>query len=290
MSQQITEAYKREYKSNVELLLQTMGSQLRGSVSEDSYTGEGGRPVNQIGAVAATKRTTRHGDTEYTDTPHASRWVEPNVYDWSDLIDSPDKLKSVFDPQGPYAKSGALAIGRAQDAEIVSAFFATSKTGPQGASTEAFSATYQVAVGTTGMTVAKLRAGRKLLMAAKNRLDGSDKAHVAVTANEHDNLLNEPQVVSGDYNRTLVLVEGKIQRFLGFEFIHLEELTLDGSGNTLCPMWVKSGMHFGVWNDLQTEIDRLPGKKYSTQVFVSGMFGATRTQQGKVVQIACVRT
>lgn len=287
MSNQITAAYVRQYRTDVQHLLQTRGSMLRNYVTTDSYTGEGGRPVNQIGTVAAVKKTVRHADTPLVETPHAARWVEPNDYEIADLIDSQDKLRLLLDPAGPYQQAQAMALGRSLDAEIVSAFFATAKTGPQGGSTEAFDTTnYQIAAGATSMTVAKLRTARRMLMAAKNRLD-IDQAYIAITAREHDALLNETEVTSGDYNRTLVLVEGQVQRFLGFNFIHLEELLLDGAGATRCPCWVKSGMHLGTWNDITSRISERDDKSYSTQVYSKGTFGATRLEQGKVVEILC---
>ena len=63
MSNEVVNWNVRDYKQNVELLLQTMGSQLRGAVMTDTYTGEGGRPVNQVGAVTAQEKTARHADT-----------------------------------------------------------------------------------------------------------------------------------------------------------------------------------------------------------------------------------
>lgn len=289
MSNQVTNWNVRDYKSNVELLLQTEGSQLRFAVTEDTYTGEGGRPVNQIGAVTAIKRTARHADTPLIETPHTARWVEPADYEWADLIDDQDKLRLLADPQGPYAKNGAYALGRGIDAEIVNSFFATSKIGPQGAGTEPFdTATYTVPDGGASLTVPKLRAAKRALMAARVNLK-REKLYCAITAAEHDSLLSQTEVTSGDYNRTLVLVDGVVQRFLGFDFIHIEELLLDASGNTRCPVWVKSGVHLGVWNDVTTRISERGDKSYSTQVYVKGTFGATRLEQGKVAEIVCVR-
>lgn len=264
-----------------------MGSQLSEFVTSDTYTGEGGRPVNQLGPVSARRRITRHADTPLIETPHAARWVEPNDYEWADLIDTQDKLRLLVDPQGPYARNGALALGRAKDAEIVNAFFATSKTGAQGGDTEAFDTTnYQIAAGGTGLTFAKLRTAKRMLMAAKVDVK-NDPLYIAITARQHDNLLGELQIQNTDYNDRPVLVEGLVMRFMGFRFIHLEELLTDGSGDHRCPCWAKSGMHLGIWNDIETEIGRRADKSYATQVYVKGTFGATRLEQGKVVEIIC---
>ena len=63
MSDEILDWSVIDYKSTVELLLQQKGSRFRGMVMEDSYHGKSGAAVNQIGAVTAQKRTTRHADT-----------------------------------------------------------------------------------------------------------------------------------------------------------------------------------------------------------------------------------
>lgn len=289
MSNQITTANTRQYKSNVELLLQTKGSMLRTYVMEDTYQGEGGRPVNQIGQVVAKKKVTRHADTPLIETPHAARWVEPSDYEWADLIDDQDKLRTIIDPESPYAKNGAMALGRAIDEEIVTAFFATSKTGPQGGSTEAFStANFQIAAAATGLTLAKLISAKQKLMGAKVDVR-NDPLYIAVTSKQHSDLLNDAKIQSRDFNDRPVLVDGLITQFMGFRFIHLEELPLSGTDRNI-PCWAKSGMHLGIWNDITTRISERSDKSYATQVYVKGTFGATRIEQGKVVSILCVES
>lgn len=289
MSNEVVNWNVREYKQNVELLLQTMGSNLRSAVMSDTYTGEGGRPVNQIGSVTAQEKIARHADTPLIETPHDARWVEPRDFEWADLIDTQDKLRLLADPQGPYAQNGAMALGRKIDQILLEAALGTSKTGPQGGTNETFDTTnYQIAVGTTGLTVDKLRTAKRMLMGAKNRM--SEPQYIAITAQQHDDLLNEPEVTSGDYNSSLVLVDGMVKRFMGFNFIHIEDIAdylLDGSSDQRCPCWVKSGLHLGMWNDIETRISERADKSYATQVYVKGTWGATRTQQGKVVEIIC---
>lgn len=287
MSNQITTAFVNQYKATVQLLLQQRGSRLRGSVMSDTYVGKGGRAVNQIGSVSAVQRTTRHGDTPLIETPHAARWVYPKDYEWADLIDDQDKLRTIIDPQSPYAQNGANALGRAIDNEIISAFFATSNTGEDGDGTEAFDSTnYQIAVGGVGLTIGKLRTAKKMMMAANVDVD-SDPLFVAITAQQHDDLLGETQAVSLDYTNRPALVDGRITAFMGFNFIHTELLGTDGSSDQRCPAWAKSGMHLGLWNDVTTRVSERSDKSYTTQVYVKGTFGATRIEQGKVVEIIC---
>ncbi len=76
MSTQVTTAFVQQFSSNIALLAQQRGSILRGAVREESVTGEKAF-FDQVGSVAAVKRTTRHGDTPLVETPHSRRMVTP---------------------------------------------------------------------------------------------------------------------------------------------------------------------------------------------------------------------
>ncbi len=292
MSFNVTTHFVQQYTTNVQLLLQQKGSKLRDAVTVGSYTGKAAKAIEQVGAVNAVKRTIRHGDTPLISTPADARWVFPNDYEWADLIDDQDKLRMLVDPQSSYALNGAYALGRAMDDEIISAFFGTAKTGENGATNSIFDATNQVvdedvgSTGATGLNIAKLREAKRILMANEVDID-NDPLFVIITAQQHDNLLNEAQAISLDYNTRPVLVDGKITAFMGFNFIHTERLPVDSDTYRRCPAFAKSGMHMGMWNDINTQISDRADKGYATQVYVKGTFGATRTEEKKVVEIKC---
>lgn len=288
MSDQVSTAFVQQYTTNVELLLQQRGSKLAESVMTGSYTGKAAKAVEQIGAVAAQKRVSRHSDTPLINTPHDARWVYPTDYEWADLIDDQDKLRMLIDPQSSYAQNGAFALGRAKDDEIIKAFFGTANTGENGSTSTAFdTSNQQIAAGSTGLTVSKLRQAREILLS--NEVDPTfDVIYVVVTAKQLTDLLEDPQVTNGgDYNIVKPLVTGEIDTYMGFKFIHCERLGVDGSSNRRIPVYAKSGMHLGMWNDINTQISTRDDKSYSTQVYVKGTFGATRTEEGKVVEILC---
>lgn len=286
MSDQANIAFVQQYTTNVELLLQQMGSRLRNAVTTGTYTGKAAKAVEQVGPVEAIRRNTRHADTPLISTPHDARWVRPKDFEWADLIDDQDKIRMLIDPQSPYARNGAMALGRSIDREIINAFFATSDTGEDGDVSTAFPAGQVVALSATGLTVAKLREAKRLLMAADVDID-NEKLFVAVTAQQHDDLLGETQTVSIDFNTTRVLVDGRITAFMGFNFIHTELLLIDTNGDNRCPAWAMSGMHLGMWNDITTRISERDDKSYSTQVYVKATHGATRVEEEKVVEILC---
>jgi hypothetical protein len=292
MSFNVTTHFVQQYTTNVQLLLQQKGSKLRGTVSTGSYSGKAAKAVEQVGAVNAQKRTQRHGDTPLISTPSDARWIYPVDYEWADLIDDQDKLRMLIDPQSSYAQNGAYALGRAMDDEIISAFFGTSKTGENGSTNTSFATgTQQIAVatgstGATGLNIAKLREAKKILMENEVDID-NEQLFCVITAEQHDDLLNEAQAISLDYNTRPVLVDGRITAFMGFNFVHCERLGVDASSYRRVPVYAKSGVHLGMWNDINTQISERADKGYSTQVYCKGTFGATRTEEKKVVEILC---
>ena len=270
MSNEILDWSVIDYKSTVEALLQQRGSKFRGAVMEDSYHGKSGAAVNQIGAVNAVARTTRHADTPLIETPHDKRWVYPTDYEWADLIDDADKLKVIADPTSPYAINGAMALGRSMDDLIIAAATGTAKTGEDGTTSTVLGSGQVAATTAGGLTIAKLREAMQLLIAAEVDVD-NEELYCAIGAQQHDDLLGQTQAIS---------------LFMGFNFVDSQRLALSGTDRTaIC--WAKSGLHLGIWNDINARITERDDKSYSTQVYVKASFGATRTEEKKVVAITC---
>jgi|TARA_R110001606_G_scaffold140518_3_gene279434 hypothetical protein len=285
MSNEILDWSVIDYKSTVEALLQQRGSKFRDTVMEDSYHGKSGAAVNQIGAVNAALRTTRHADTPLIETPHDKRWVFPSDYEWADLIDDQDKLRVISDPTSPYAVNGAMALGRAMDDLIIAAATGTSLTGEDGTTSTAFPSAQTASTTSGGLTVAKLREAMQLLIAAEVDVD-NEPLYCAIGAQQHDDLLGQTQAISLDFTNKPVLVDGRIRSFMGFNFIDSQRLALSGTDRTVIT-WAKSGLHLGIWNDINARITERDDKSYSTQVYVKGTFGATRVEEKKVVAITC---
>ncbi len=297
MSVNIPTHYVQQFSTNVALLLQQKGSKLRGAVTVGSYVGKQASPVDQIGAVEAQQVTSRFAPMGRVDAAVDRRWVTPTDYDLPQLIDTFDKLRLITDPESVYVVNAQMALGRKMDARIIAAFLGSAQTGEQGGTATSFTAGNEVdvAVGGTNsrLNVAKLLAVRELMMA--NHIDfDNEEIFCGLTAKDNTALLNEAQVVSSDFNGGVkpVLQDGKVIQFLGFKFIHCEliESLNAGTNEVNIPVWVKSGMHLGVWNDIQASVSKrndLQGEPY--QAYVYGSFGATRLEENKVYNIESYR-
>lgn len=292
MSVNLPTHFVQEYANNVALLLQQRGSKLRRTVMTGTHVGKQASPVDQIGSIEAQVVTGRFQDKNRVDAPTDRRWVFPTDYDLPQLIDSFDKLRMLTDPESSYVTNGMYAMGRALDDVIIDAYFGDAKTGENGSTTTSFPAGYQVAVdfessSNVGLTVKKLLEARRLLMGAEVDLD-AEPLYCPITAKQHDDLLNEIQVVSTDYNSTPVLVDGRVQSFLGINFIPIERLGVDGSSHRRIPVYVPSAMHLGIWGDMTADIGirrDLRGNPWEAYLYMT--IGATRLEEGRIVEIKC---
>lgn len=296
MSVNLVNNYVQQYSTNVALLLQQKGSKLRNAVTVGSYVGKQASPVDQIGAVEMQSVTGRFNPMSRVDAPTDRRWVFPSDFDLPQLIDNFDKLRLIIDPESSYVQNAVLAAGRQFDRLICTAFTAQAKTGETGGTNTSFTSGNEVDVAVGGanskLNVAKLREAKRLMMA--NHIDfDMEEAFVGITAADHDALLGEIQVVSRDFNGgQAVLKDGKIMEFMGFKFIHCEliETQLAGTNEVTLPVWVKSGMHLGIWGDIENDISQrkdLQGIPW--QLYTKMTAGATRLEENKVYAIESYR-
>jgi hypothetical protein len=295
MSENLVNLYKKQFASNIDLEVQRH-SVLQDTVTTDMHQGERASPVDRIGTVVMQQITGRGNPITHQHPTAVRRWVVPTAWDGSSLVDSFDRLKVMTDPQSAMVQSFALAKGRKWDDLIIEAFFAAAATGVDGNSTTNFLSGNVVSVSegaaaAVGLTVPKLRKAKKILMAHNVNLDIED-LYCVVTAEQHDDLLAEAQVISTDFNDRPVLVDGKITQFLGIKFKHCEGLqtgTDDAAGTSRAvPVYSKFGMHLGKWNDPEPAVDQridLQGRPW--QVYQQMMGGATRTDEKRVVRIWC---
>lgn len=296
MSSQIPVLYVEQFSTNIQTLVQQKGSRLRKTVMSGSHVGSQASPVDQVGAITALKVVNRYAPMGRVDAALDRRWVFPVDYELPQLVDSFDKLRLLIDPMSIYVTNAMYAMGRAQDDEIIAAYHGTSKTGNNGGTSTTLPSGQIVSVlqgsaSASGLNVPKLREGKRILMTNEVDID-NDEIWLALKAKQHDNLLAEAQIVSTDFNDKPVLVDGKVVRFLGINFVHTERLlsgTDDQSGTSdAIPMYAKSGMYFAEWEAITTDISRridLSGLPY--QAYCKGTFGSTRLEEKKMIKIWC---
>lgn len=288
MSNQVNVSTIQSYTNMAQLLLQQKGSKLMSKVWKKNFTGKAAKAVEQIGKVSAREKTTRHSDVEYSNTPHAARWIHPREKYVADLIDNADKLKALIELQPSYVESQMAGLGRDIDDIIITAAFGTAYTGENGTTSEAWSATYEIAASSAGLTMDKLRDAKRLMMSAD--FDPSTEgAFLVISSQQMDDLMGLTQVTSSDFNGARpVLVDGTVAKVMGFDVVTVSDSILPVASSVRDVLvFAKSGLCLGVWDEMKTTVDRIPTKHNSLQVLTQMMVGATRTELGKVIKIKC---
>lgn len=296
--------YTTQFTSRLELKLQQMGSKLRGRVDEaGGYVGKLVSPVNQMGAVKSRAPIGRFAPKAEVVQDYTRRWLTPQDRVIEQYFDDLDQLRTIVDPKSKSTENAALAAGRDWDDAILAAATGNSLIGTDASNltTETFStANFQVAANfgasaATGLTVAKMIEARRILRHYENDLE-NDPVTIVIGSQQEADLLKQVQVTSKEYNaevaKNSVLVDGKVTRFVGMDVVVMERLpqtTVNTTRGVL--VFVKSGIHLGLWKDLSTEIFRRPDLEANPwDVSTVHTFGATRTQPGKVIQVLCADT
>lgn len=302
--------FMTRYEPVLKMALQQKTSLLRAHVNESVIKGaKMASPLNLLGATNIKQRVGRFQPKANTPANFTRRWVQPIDYEEDQYIDEFDLLKTTIDPKSEMVQNLAASFGREVDDAIIVAATAGAQIGADAGSLSSESFTvagtgpnttsiYQVlgsfgGSSTTGLTVAKINEARRILEHNHNteELMAGDGVMI-IGSQQHADLRNQALVTSAEFNRAGgVLEKGYVTDYMGFKIVVSERLPIitDAASNTTqrgCLVFVKSGIHLGVWQDLKTEVFRrgdLSGNPYDINVMAA--YGATRTQLGKVIQV-----
>lgn len=289
MSFTITESMVQQFGSNYRILGGQRTSRLLAFCQMEPNIVGTSKSVERLGQADAYDLESRHADTRYVQVPHSRRWLDLGDKAWAELVDEMDKIKLLADPTSPYVGLGVAALNRKKDDVIIAAARGSARTST---SSIALPAGQKIAVGATGLTLAKILSTKEILDAAEidDELEtdgqGAAKRVMVVTTKQMTNLLNTTEIKSADYNSVKALVQGQVDTYLGFKFVRTERLPKVGN-DRFCLAWSRGCVAFGHGMDIETSIDKLPGKNYSVQVYARESVGAVRTEDEGVVEIAC---
>lgn len=297
MSENIVKLFTTAFSTNLELKLQQKGSKLRGTVDEGMYVGKQVSPIQQVNPLVLKAPAGRFAPKTNQNADFVRRWIMPQDGEINQLLDSFDVLKTTLDPKSKLIESAANGVARGWDDSLIAASTAASTIGtdPGSFSTENFdTGNFQIAStfassAATGLTVAKLIEAKRILRHYHVDME-EEQVTLVMGSQQESDLLNQAQVVSTDFNEKPVLVEGRIKRFMGFNFMLSERLNQASSVRTVLA-YAKSGMHLGMWMDMTHDVDQrkdLSGHPW--QLYTQTSFGAARMQLGRLIAILCADT
>ena len=302
MSQQIPVAFVDQFKANLLMLSQQKQPKLRGCCRMEPVTGDT-MYVERIGPKDCQPRGARHGETPISDADHSRRKLSMVDYDVpADLIDKPDKLKMLIDPQGAYVKNQLFSLNRQIDDCIIAALWGPAYSGHTGATTVN---SYDVgecrlvnsdgtieAAGSdfdddteTPLTIAKLLTCKQLLDDAE--IDEERQRYFVTNPYNINQLLNTTEVKSADYNTVKALAQGHIDTFMGFKFIKSTRLPADDTdtGATRCFAFAQDAIVLAIAEEPTVDISIRNDMCNSIQVYSTLSIGATRVEGPAVVPI-----
>lgn len=306
MPNQDAELYVSKFNTNVQLLAQQSKDRFANWVQTGSHSGKQASPVDQVAATTVQQRTSRAQPKVLTDIDNERRWVQPKSFHVHDVFDDFDRIRMNVNLDSSFLKSQMNAMRREKEDQTIAAFFSTSVVGEEAGSTVTFAndGGTDIAVGTTDLTVAKLLDALQVLYEGEVDLDDPEEAIIcAITPHQHTTLINEEEINNADFVRGKTIFDkaGRLSHWFGINFVITNRL-LDTNGNRATdnpgasavreiPMWAKSGMHMGIWDDVRGVIvQRFDLVDDPNEMSVYATFGATRLEGVKVVKIICKET
>jgi hypothetical protein len=291
---ELPDHYQPMFSSNWEYLLSQKDSRFENAVSRLPVMGKE-RYISQLDDDGAMRPVvTRNGQTVPQDTDTSLRVLRVKGYDAVTWIDEWDELslKDLPAPQSEHVNIHAKKAKRTIDDIIIAAIEGTVYGGVDGTTALTVGNGQKVAVnyvrtGTavnSGMTLAKLIRAKRI--ADENEWP-DDGRYIAMKAAQFEDLLADvDQVSNSRYSDVKALVDGSINRFMGFTFIRSERLTVDsGTDIATCLCWHKSMVVLGDGQNEKARIDILPTQNHSIQIRTTLVKGATRKQEEGVILI-----
>jgi hypothetical protein len=242
---------------------------------------------------AMREKTERAGVSRPSDIPTFQRWLRPRPYEKVTIFDEfdPVALGALPDPQMPAVQTHATTANRNMDIVQINGLIGTNYIGATGVQTATLASANQIAVSfknggvNIGLTLAKMTQAQYVL--DTNEVPQGDR-YFAYAAKQLNNLLtNVDQVANYLYNDVKALIDGKLQRFLGFEFRLTQLLPVTTAGVRTNVFWQKRTVAMGIGVERRTHVDILPQNQHALQIRTVMLLDFTRTEEAGVGTVAC---
>jgi len=278
----INEFYGKQYEDNIQMGAQQLEAKFRDRCEVKTGVVGKSKAFGYVDKENAREKNARHSKVIHDD-PNNVRSTAYLKYKYKSIIKDPDDtLQVVADPKSTYAKIPLAALNRAMDTALLLAARGIKYTGENGTTEESLPAASKVAVGTDGMTLAKITSTLEKFNDAN--VPEEEPKFFAIGPKQLTDMLNIGKLTSADYQTMKALVPGKIVSALGFNFIM--STLLAKVGTTRFNMaWSQSGLGLAIGQDITGRISELPEYHYAWGAYASMFIGATRIQDVKVVEI-----
>lgn len=276
--------YVQQYTDNILFAAQQLVSKFADRVEVKQGVKGEATYFDLVSIDAADTKSSLHEDHTLTD-PSAARvkcslqWIYKAI-----PLDPDSESAMLAEPKSKFVRLTVAAINKKMDDLVISAALGTRYIGKDGTTPDDLPSSQIIASGSTGLTVAKLRQARQILLSAD--VDPEEPMFCAVTPKQLDDLLATTEVTSADYNTVKALVNGMVDTFLGFKFVITNRLTTNGTSERQVICWAKSGLGLA-FGDRKVRVTERSDKHYLWQTYFGMYVGAVRIENERVVEIDC---
>ncbi|TAL22519.1 MAG: hypothetical protein EPN94_11025 [Nitrospirae bacterium] len=289
---EVDKALAQQFSSNFQILSQQKESRLESTVTVKSGIVGVSHRVDSVGKNEAEDVIVRGTPLGSKELPHQGRYIDLTDSEWWAHVYQHDAQKMLADPKSAYLMAGVASQNRKKDARIIAALGGSARQVKSDGTSEniALPAGQKIAAGATGLTRTKIVSALEILGLA-DAIEDDDLSNLitlVVTQRQISDILNDDKMTSADYNAVRLLMDAKIDVFMGCKWKKTNLLSKVGT-TRYCYMYVKDGVHLGIGQEIKstiTERSDLHGQPWQPYNWMST--GAVRNEEAKVVEIACI--
>lgn len=301
----VEQHHRLTYSNNVVMVAQQLGNPLAATVTSIRATGEAMSAGDMLNAVEYVYGEERSRTNVENPLSGSRRWlIRPPEIKSGQYIDDEDKFDMAMDPTSNFVTGHTRAVIRGcmdrimgvrklagaysvVDGGILGNAIEGKRPGTSGI---ALPGSQIIPVGGTGLTIDKMRTALLTLRQADFGLEDDDALYCAISPLQQDNLIAIAQASTTPLNAFNIeqLKNGKPTSLMGLNWIVSNRVPKDATGNSLCPIWAKSNIVEGVWQDIEGDVWNDTHADNKPYVRVRTRRDVVRLQDKGVVVMTCL--
>lgn len=301
------EAHERlQYTNSVLMVAQQTRDPFAGTVTDVNANGEAQDASDLYDAGEYSYGEDRSRRNPENPVTGDKRWlIRPPIIESGQYIDHEDKFDTARDPTSTFVtihtrrvvrgkadrtlgiRKDASGLFRITDGGILG----KSHSGKRPGAAVDLPSSQFVPVGTSGLTVAKLRDAILELRKNEFGMEADDQLFCAITAKQIDDLLHIAETEGNAMTsfQKEQLISGKPTVLLGMNWVMTNRLPMKDGSDTirLCPIWSKANIARGIWQDIKGDMWNDTSAKNKPYVHVGAYIDSVRLQDKGVVVLEC---
>ena len=277
-----------QFSDQVHVAAQQMSARLRDAVQVKPMSGDI-FAYDGLSSVEAVEQSGRHQPIVFSDITHSRRKISRRRFTLALPIDASDVRGALINPESEYSRACAMAMERVFDRIVVDAMFAAVLTGrDMGTSVTFANDDGDTINATAGTTYEKLLEATRLFIDDEVGTNVQERMILGLSGDEHEDLMGETELVSGDFSRQYAIDNGRMVRAAGYELKHFAGAVtvpiLAVSGGTRdCFVMSARAMCVGMSKEMAVKVEERKDLNETTQVVINFELGAVRTE-GKLIK------